>query len=216
LAVLLSVLAALLAGCGASAEKAAPLADDATPVGAHSAAPGTYRGLVPDSQSPRPSFTLTDTAGRPFNFAAQTAGHPTLLYFGYTNCPDECPAAMADVAVALRKASPDLRQQVKVVFITTDPKRDTRTVLRRWLDQFDSSFIGLTGTSADLVNAEKAANIPQATIRPAQNGAYDVNHATLLLGYGADDLAHVVYLPGAKPSDITADLSLLAKKDPSP
>jgi protein SCO1/2 len=195
----------LVSACGGGSEQAASLS---------ATDPSGLRGVRPDAPYPRPHFTLTDTSGRPFDFAARTAGRATLLYFGYTNCPDECPTAMADAASALRKAS-DIRKDVTVVFVTTDPRRDTRTVLRRWLDRFDDSFVGLTGTPEQLVAAQQEAHVPVATDTPGGPNGYAVTHTTLLLGYGSNDRARVVYPPGAKVSDIAADLHLLAQKDPT-
>jgi protein SCO1/2 len=198
------LLVGLLAACGGSPEKAASLS---------SADPSGLRGVRPEAPYPRPSFTLTDTAGKPFDFAARTAGRPTILFFGYTECPDECPTAMADVASALRKA-PQLRDQVSVVFVTTDPARDTGSVTRRWLDRFDESFIGLTGSAQQVAAAEQQSHIPLSSETPTADGGYEVNHSSLLLGYGANDVARVVYPPGSKVSDIASDLRLLAEKDP--
>jgi protein SCO1/2 len=178
-----------------------------------SADPSGIKGVRPDAPFPRPSFTLTDTSGKPFDFAARTAGRPTILFFGYTECPDECPTAMADVASALRKV-PQLRDQVSVVFVSTDPARDTGSVTRRWLDRFDESFIGLTGSADQVAAAEKVSHIPLSSETPQADGSYAVNHSSLLLGYGADDKARVVYPPGSKVSDIASDLRLLAEKDP--
>ena len=188
----------------------------------------------------RPSFTLTDTDGRPFDFAAETAGQPTYVYFGYTNCPDECPTAMADIAAALRSSPSALREQVKVVLVTTDPARDTAPVLRRWLDGFSTEFIGLRGTVEQVEAAQRAAGIQPATKEgpiPTLPGkpnehehkpgtaphthtgplGYGVGHANVIFAYGADDTLPVVYPAGVRPSDIAADLPLLAqtKGDPS-
>lgn len=200
---LVAVLLALV-GCAGAPEKASSLsAPD----------PSGFRGVRAEAPHPRPGFTLTDTDGKPYDFAARTAGRPTILFFGYTECPDECPTAMADVASALRKV-PELREQVSVVFVTTDPRRDSLSVMRRWLDRFDESFIGLTGTPQQLTAAQQAAFVPPAKDTPGGANGYEVAHSSLLLGYGADDRAHVVYPPGSKVSDIASDLPLLAEKDP--
>src|SRR4051794_38115111 len=195
----------LLSACGGGSEKVAALS---------SPDPSGLRGVRPEAAYPRPSFTLTDTSGVPYDFAARTAGRATILFFGYTECPDECPTAMADVASALRKA-PELRDRVSVVFVTTDPKRDSPRVIRRWLDRFDESFVGLTGTPQQLTAAQQAAHVPPAKAGPEGPDGYQVAHSSLLLGYGANDRARVVYPPGAKVSDIAADLHLLVEKDPA-
>ena len=118
------------------------------------------RGLVPQPLPPKPSFTLTDTAGRPFSFAAQTRGKLTYLYFGYTHCPNACPATMDEIAYALKRQPASVRKRVEVVFVTVDPRRDTRPVLRAWLDHFNKSFVGLTGSEQQIEAAESAAGIP--------------------------------------------------------
>src|SRR4051812_28704979 len=82
---------------------------------------------------PKPDFTLENTDGQPFHFAAATRDAVTLLYFGYTNCPDVCPQHLVNIAGALRKLSPEQQAHVRVVFVTTDPARDTPERLRGWL-----------------------------------------------------------------------------------
>jgi Uncharacterized protein SCO1/SenC/PrrC, involved in biogenesis of respiratory and photosynthetic systems len=101
---------------------------------------------------PKPDFTLTATDGSQFNFRQQTEGKITLLFFGYTHCPDVCPVHLANIAAALHTLGPEVQRKVEVVFVTTDPDRDTPEVIRAWLDKFDPKFVGLRGT-LDEVNA---------------------------------------------------------------
>lgn len=192
-----------------------------------------WRGVEPDPVPQRPSFVLRDTDGNRFDFAAETRGRPTYVYFGYTNCPDECPTAMADIAAALRQSPKALRERVRVVLVTTDPDRDTAPVMRRWLDQFSADFIGLVGTQAEVDAAQKAVGL-----QPAQKGGpvktlpgqpdahehkpgtaphqhfgplgYGVGHANVIFAYSVDDELPVVYPGGVRPSDIAADLPQLA------
>src|SRR5919108_4586778 len=86
----------------------------------------TYRGGLVAPPLPKPRFILTDTSGVPFDFWSRTLGSVTLLFFGYTNCPDQCPFHMANLAAALKKLPSDVTDHVKLVFVTTDPARDTR------------------------------------------------------------------------------------------
>jgi protein SCO1/2 len=199
--------------------------------GAAAKAP-SYHGVEPQPAPHRPSFVLTDTAGKRFDFDAETKGRPTFVYFGYTHCPDECPTAMADVSAALRKVTPKLRERTLVVFVTTDPKRDTAPVIRRWLDQFSTGFIGLLGTSAEVASAQRATGIqpaypegPVPTIagHPDQHVhktgtaphqhfgplGYSVAHSAVIFAYDAADRLPVVYPGGVTPSDIAADLPVL-------
>jgi protein SCO1/2 len=198
----------LLAGCGGGA--AAEEGGEHDHSGAAAVVEGPedrFAGVdLPDPYQ-RPSFTLTDTSGAAYDFAAATAGTPTLLFFGYTNCPDICPTTMADVAVALRNVDPALAGQVQVVFVTTDPAFDTPEVLAEYLGRFDpdlpNRFIGLTGEQAAIDQAQMAAGVPLAE----DSGRL---HSSLLLLYGADDLAHVAFNGGNTSRDIAGDLTLVA------
>jgi protein SCO1/2 len=170
-----------------------------------------YRGGLVSPPLPKPKFTLTDTSGAPFDFALKTQGYATLLFFGYTHCPDICPLQMSTIAQALKKIPPASADRIKVVFVTTDPERDSPQVLRSWLDHFDKRFIGLTGTEAEMAAAQIAANLSPAkksAVRP--DGAYEVGHAAFVLAYTRDNLAHVIYPGGVKEDDWAHDLPYLA------
>lgn len=174
---------------------------------AETAAPAAYQGLTLSPAQPRPTFSLTDTAGKPYDFAKRTRGTPTLLFFGFTHCPDVCPTAMADAAAALRAVPADLRERTQVVFVTTDPKRDTGPVLAAWLRNFDADlgrrFVGLTGTLPEVEAAQAAAKVPVAE----DDGE---THSAQLLLYGPDDYARVAYVSGSAPADISHDLPIVA------
>ena len=222
--------AALLTGCGA-APAAAP---GPTAAAADSAA--AYHGREPIRVASRPSFTLADTSGEAYDFGEETRGAPTLLYFGYANCPDECPTAMASIAAALRTAPGDLRERITVVFVTTDPERDSGPVVRRFLDQFSADFVGLTGTRAQVDAAQVATGFapaerggPIATLpgKPDQHAhaagtaphghvgplGYGVGHADVIFAFDTEDRMPVLYDGGVRASDLAADLPLLASGD---
>jgi protein SCO1 len=173
----------------------------------------TYHGGLVSPPLPKPRFTLTDTSGAPYDFSAKTQGYVTLLFFGYTHCPDMCPLQMDIIAQAMKKVPPNTADQFKVVFVTTDPERDTPQVLRAWLDHFDKRSIGLTGSKMAIETAQNAANIPVAkksAVRP--DGAYEVGHAAFVLAYTKDNLAHVIYPVGVKQEDFVHDLPFLANE----
>ncbi|WP_347059711.1 SCO family protein [Blastococcus sp. HT6-30] len=198
----------LLAGCGGAADGDAGEHDHTAGAPAAVEAPeDRYAGLDLNEPYRRPSFTLTDTTGAPFDFGAATSGRPTLLFFGYTECPDVCPTTMADVAVALRGLDRELAEQVQVVFVTTDPATDTPEVLGEYLGRFDADlptpFVGLTGDQESIDQAQLAAGVPQAE----DEGRL---HSTLLLLYGADDEAHVAFDGGNTHQDIADDLQVVA------
>jgi protein SCO1 len=177
-----------------------------------SAAKAEYRGGIVSPPLPKPRFILTDTSGASFDFAAKTQGYITLLFFGYTHCPDMCPLQMQVVAHSLRNIPADAAEKFRVVFVTTDPDRDSPAVLRVWLDHFDKRFIGLTGNQVAINAAQIAANVAPAkksAVRP--DGAYEVGHAAFVFAYTKDNLAHVIYPVGVSAEDLAHDLGLLAK-----
>lgn len=149
----------------------------------------------------RPTFTLRDTDGRPFRFAGQTAGRLTFLEFGYTNCPDVCPVHMANLAAVLTRLAPSDRMRIAVVFVSVDPDRDTPAVLRKWLDAFDATFIGLTGTREQLDSAQLAVGFAPAVVQAVPDGTPNVIHAASVLAFTADDTAHVMYPFGTRQAD---------------
>jgi protein SCO1/2 len=172
----------------------------------------TYRGGLVAPPLPKPRFVLSDTSGVSFDFWKRTEGSVTLLFFGYTYCPDQCPMHMANIGAALKRIPADIADQVQLVFVTTDPARDTPTVLRRWLDLFDNRFIGLTGTEAAIDAVQKSAGVPPAQKAGFSNGIYAVAHANFVLAYTKDNLAHVIYPGGVSKDDWAHDLPLLIKE----
>jgi protein SCO1 len=207
---LLVCVAALASLCGEGRLSLAQVTKQAAPKKAAGVTESTYRGGLVTPPLPKPAFTLTDTSGAPYDLRAKTQGYVTLLFFGYTHCPDMCPLQMAMIGRALKNMSSESVDQLRVVFVTTDPGRDKPAVLREWLDHFDRRFIGLTGTDAAIKAAQVAAGIPVASksaVRP--DGNYDVGHASFVLAYTKDNLAHVIYPVGMKLEDFAHDLPLL-------
>ena len=199
-----------LAGCGNSAaaedEGAAATHDHGSSAAVVEGPDDHYAGLDLPEPYRRPSFTLTDTSGAQYDFAEQTAGKPTLLFFGYTHCPDVCPTTMADIAVALRGLDPAVAEKVQVVFVTTDPAADSPEVLGTYLDGFDADlpapFIGLTGDQDLIDQAQLSAGVPLAE----EDGRL---HSSLLLLYGSNDEADVAFDAGNTAKDIASDLELV-------
>jgi protein SCO1 len=205
------VLAAVcaLAGCGSSGGKhAATTANKPQPAAEESGA--GLRGLIPTPLPYKPRFVLPDTAGKPFDLDAATRGKLTYLFFGYTHCPDACPATMSYLSYAIRMQPASIRKRIAVVFVTVDPRRDTGPVIRRWLDHYSRSFIGVTGTLQQIGLVEHEAGVPTA-VRVSGSADYQVEHSSILFVYSPDDRAHVVYAQGFKPTDYAHDMPLLLK-----
>lgn len=206
------VVLALLLGFGGSARAHQPAAGPRQPTPRTDTSAVTYRGGMVSPPLPKPKFTLTDTSGAPFDFWAKTQGRITLLFFGYTNCPDVCPMHMSFLGSALKKLPPNLADQFEIVFVTTDPAHDTPQVLRAWLNNFDTRIIGLRGSEAAVEAAQIAANVSPAKKTATAGGTPQFSHAAFVLAYTKDNLAHVIYPAGISLADWAHDLPLLAKE----
>jgi len=185
-----------LAGCGGRQSGASAAQESAS-----------LHGGVLRPANVEPALTLTDTEGAAYDIEGQNQGKVTLVYFGYTHCPDVCPTTMADIAQALRESSAAVRAKVTVIFVTVDPHRDSLPVLRHWLDGFNPAFVGLRGSLTAVIAAQRAAHLPVSKV--AMDGK-TVEHSAEVLAYTPDHLAHVVYFENpATISDLRHDLPIL-------
>jgi protein SCO1/2 len=187
----LTVALLLLAACG----RGAPGADE-------------LHGVPLAAPLPKRDFTLLTTEGRPFDFRDETAGYVTLLFFGYTHCPDICPLHMANIAAVLHKLTPRVAGRVKVVMVTVDPERDTPERFRAWLDNFDTGFVGLTGDPATITKAQQDLMLPPA-IRQGEGASYLMGHAAYVIAFTPDDSAHAIYPSSTRQAAWAHDLPLL-------
>jgi protein SCO1/2 len=163
---------------------------------------------------PKPDLVLRTTDGAAFDLRRDTEGYLTLLFFGYTSCPDLCPVQMANVASAMKQLDAPVAARIKVVFVSVDPRRDTPPVIRTWLDHFNPDFIGLTGDSASIAYAFTQLRLghpmsPQPVA--GDSSLYTVNHTVLVLAFTPDNLAHVAYPTGIRSDEWANDLRLLLK-----
>ncbi len=172
------------------------------------------RGTVIDPPLEKPDFTMTDTEGQPFDFRMATRGRLTLLFFGYTNCPDVCPVTMANLGAVIGNYPAETRDRIKVVFVTTDPVRDTPQRMREWLDRFDRDFVGLYGDIGIVDRIETALGLPIAE-RPdsmAMGMDYAVGHSARVLVFTPDNMGRVTYGFGTRQEDWIHDLPLLLQQ----
>ena len=164
-----------------------------------------------------PDVTLTDTDGQPYSLREHAAEKVTLLYLGYTHCPDVCPTHMAQIARALAEVGPETASQVLVVFVTTDPERDTPTALREWLDLFDSSFVGLTGSQEQIDEIHASLNANPAEKTPLDDGDYAVEHSAYVYAFTPERQdARLVYPSDTSWEDYAADLRTLIERGKRP
>lgn len=128
-----------------------------------------------DRPAPAPALRLPTTTGSIFDLAAQQ-GRVVAVVFGYTHCPDVCPTTLADYAGALGQLSAEERAQVRLVFVTLDPDRDTPEALRRYLAAFDPGFVGLTGSASEVAETTRRWQFAYVREAPEPGGSYLISH----------------------------------------
>jgi len=122
-------------------------------------------------------FRLVDQDGKTVT-DADLKGKWSLVYFGYTHCPDACPTALNDIAIALDELGPK-RSAVRPVFITVDPERDTPEVLKAYVTAFDAPILALTGTPEEVAQAAKGYRVYYAK-HPEAGGDYSMDHSSVI------------------------------------
>jgi protein SCO1/2 len=192
----------LLAGCGGTDGRVATvrdLDDDQR-----------YHGAWLDRPYTVPDLALTDTAGKRYTIADDPAAL-TLVFFGYTNCPDVCQVVMSTIASAVTRLEPAERRQVQVAFVTTDPARDTRVALRGYLDRFDPRFVGLTGPLARIDALGRPLGVYIKKGQRLPSGGYEVDHTASVTAV-RDGRAPLVWTQGTSPTEMAADIHRLLQE----
>jgi protein SCO1/2 len=193
----------LISGCAA-----APTA----PTGQRNADPAGYTGgsSLPEPYS-MPEVSLTDTSGRPYNLSTTPSKPVTLLFFGYTHCPDVCVAVLSDVSLALQRLAPADRDQIQMIFITTDPARDQEKRIRRYLDRFNPTFVGLTGPMSTIKRAAGDVGVEIEGMRKLPSGGYEVGHSAQVIGFSRNS-GVVIWTPGTPVGALKHDFVLLVER----
>lgn len=198
---------AALAGCGASDGGAK---EPVAVVSGGTSQPGTLL----DVPFAKPRLTLTDTHGKPYDLVKETAGRPVLLFFGYTNCPDVCPTTMSDLAIAKSRLPAPDQQKLRVVFVSTDPARDTPQRLGAWLAAQDKDFVGLTGDFTTIQQAARSVGVGIDKPVTEKDGSVTVTHgAEVLAFWPKDDKGHVLYMSGTTADEFAAYLPKLLRSE---
>ncbi|MEV6165438.1 SCO family protein [Streptomyces sp. NPDC052052] len=209
-----SVLAAAFAAAAALTLSACGTSDDAAekPVADVSVQADTKAATVLDQPFTKPDLVLTDTHGKKYDLREQTKGKPTLIYFGYTNCPDVCPLIMSNIAIAKKSLPKADQDQLRVVFVTTDPERDTPSSLGSWLKSQDASFIGLTGDFATIQAGARQIGIGIDAPKKEKDGTVVSMHGSQVIAFSPKtDKGYLVYSEDTSPDDYTKDLPKIVK-----
>lgn len=161
-----------------------------------------------------PDIALSDTDGEPYSLASSTDKPLTLVFFGYTKCPDFCPLVLNNIAAALNQLDDADRKKVDVVLVTTDPARDDEKVMRSYLDGFNKSFIGLTGDLDTIIEVGEPLKVYVNDGKKLPTGGYDLGgHSTFTLAIGSDDEAVVLWNQETSAAEFAADLHTLLTED---
>jgi len=158
---------------------------------------------------PRPkvlaNFDLVDTQGAAAT-PASLRTHPTLVFFGFTHCPDVCPTTLALLAsVQKQVAIPNL----KVALISVDPERDTPQQLGKYISSFGGDLIGLTGTPSEIVKATKSFGVAAARV-DLPGGDYTMDHSATVFALDSDARVVAVFTPPFNAGAMARDVARLA------
>lgn len=198
-----------LAVCASCAGSTAGAGDDGGTHSPGASTGGGWHGTRVTSGYPLPGQSFTDTDGETVVPADDVDSPVSLVFFGYTNCPDICNVVLANVASALRGASPEVRAATELVFVSTDPERDTPAVVRSYLDRFDPSFAGLVAPVETVAQAAEELYVSYETPDTSPEG-YLVDHGTYTTAF-VDGKARLVWSADTTVADLRADLTRLAR-----
>jgi len=187
------LLALLLSGCG----------------GGDDVQTGDLHGTIVDPPFQVAADDLHDTDGNDYSLADSTDKRLTLVFFGYTHCPDICQVVMSTLASAMTRLDDADREQVDVVFVTTDPARDDEATLRDYLDRIDPTFVGLTGPLPTIIEVGNQLAVAVEHGEKLPSGGYDVTHGTSVLGIDSDDEVPIVWTQGTSATQFAADVHQL-------
>lgn len=168
-------------------------------------------GLAFQPPLPAPDFSLRDQNGRPFRMAEER-GKAILLFFGYTHCPDVCPATLA----SFKRVRSELGSQagrVRFVFVTVDPERDTPERVKGFLEVAgENDFLGLTGSREDLEKVWKAYGVyVQKEGGETQDRGYSITHTASVFLVDPEGRLRVMYSFGTDPRIIASDLRTILR-----
>jgi len=157
-----------------------------------------------------PEFSLVDTQGNAAS-PAVLRGHPTLVFFGFTHCPDVCPTTLALLANVQKQAAQQdpAAPAIKVALISVDPERDTPQQLGSYIASFRGDFIGLTGDASEIVKATRAFGVAAARV-DLGGGNYTMDHSATVFALDSQARIVAVFTPPLSAAALARDLARLA------
>lgn len=176
-------------------------------VSARAGATPAFRGVDITGAEYARTLSLTDQHGQPRTLA-DFKGKVTLVFFGFTQCPDVCPSTMAELAQIRAKLGAD-GNRVQGVFVTLDPERDTPELLQAYMAGFDPSFIALRGTLEQTAAAAKEFKVFYAKVPGKSPGSYSLDHTAGSYVLDTHGKVRLFVRYGSGPEALTADLKVL-------
>lgn len=169
--------------------------------------PYRYHGFLLEPTKPVADFELVGPNNRPVKLS-DFRGKLTVLYFGYTYCPDVCPTTLAELAQGVRRMG-RRADQVQVVMVTVDPERDTPESLAQYMANFDARFIGLSGTAEQVAAAATPLGIYYERHEGTAASGYLVDHTATVAVIDQNGFLRLVFPYGTPGEDIASDLARL-------
>ncbi|PZW48770.1 protein SCO1/2 [Humitalea rosea] len=145
-------------------------------------------------------YSLTDQTGRAVTEATY-AGGLSLMYFGFTYCPDVCPTELGIIGQVMEELGPDA-SRVTPILVTIDPERDTPEVLAAYVVNFHPKMVGLTGTAAQIADVARKFRVYYQRVRNAENSDYLMDHSSFIYLVGSDGRVRGLFRPGSAPEAI--------------
>ncbi|MBW4934301.1 SCO family protein [Marinobacter sp. F4206] len=163
-------------------------------------------GLMPDLE-----FRLTGTSGKPLT-EADTDGQIRLVYFGFTSCPDVCPATLSGLSKAIKQMPEDLQDDVTTLFVSVDPQRDTPERIGSYVNFFGENILGMTAEQPTLRDLTKRYRTTFGYDEPDADGNYQVSHSAAVYVFDGAGNARLLFRPDLTPQMMSEDLTTLARE----
>lgn len=173
--------------------------------------PALFNGTYLDPPALIEPFELASTDGQVDIRGFQ--GEYAILVFGYTYCPDVCPTTLAQMARVMQRVSDDVRDETNVVLISVDPDRDTAERVGRYARSFNSAFIGLTGTEAQLDTVSARFGVFREKVQKTAESEYLVDHTSSVIVLDKQGAMRLVWSFGLTTEEMAADMERLANID---
>ena len=172
--------------------------------------PSQFKGTIMPAEIPAPDFTFTNADGQEVRLS-DYQDKITLLYFGYSFCPDVCPSSLTDLKLVQNKLD-EAGEKIQVIMITVDPDRDTPEKIAEYVEHFHPTFLGLSGTKEEVDAAAEGYGVYYEIHEGTAATGYLVDHTARIFVVEPDGTYRLSFGFGTPVEDIVSDLRLLLKE----